>query len=98
MKNGSLSWVRLRVQLIKHDSVNIEAVLAVRLSGKHLIEAVGRRVYDALLRGQDFDALVQGGTHPHHIGGDIEHDRCLLPVSSAAVYFSTFLTVAAGQQ
>lgn len=98
MKNGSLSWVRLGVQFIEHDSVDIESVLAVRLGGKHLIEGVGRHIHDALLRGQDFDALVQGGTHSYHIGSDVKHDRRLLTVGSAAVYFGAFLTVAARQK
>lgn len=98
MKNGSLSWVRLCVQLIEHDSVNIEAVLAVCLGGKHLIEGIGRDVHDALLRGQDFHSLVQRRTHPHHVGSDIKNDSSLLTVGSAAVDLGTFLTVAAGQQ
>ena len=89
---------KLRVQFIEHNSVNIEAVLAVCLGGKHLIEGVGRDVHNALLRGQDLHPLVQGGTHPHHICGDIKHDRRLLTVGSAAVYFGTFLTITAGQQ
>lgn len=90
--------IRLSVQLVENNTVNIEALLAVRLGGKHLIEAVGRHIHDVLLRGQDFDALVQRRTHPHHIGSDIKHDCRLLPISSTAVYFGTFLVVAARQK
>ena len=78
--------------------MNIESVLAVRLGGKHLIEGVGRHIHDALLRGQDLHSLVQSGTHPHHICGDIEHDRSLLAVGSAAIHLGTFLTITAGKQ
>lgn len=49
MRNGSLSWVRLRVKFIEHDPVDIEAVFAVCLGGKHLIKAVCRNVHDAFL-------------------------------------------------
>ena len=86
------------MKFIEHDPVDIEAVFAVCLGGKHLIEGVGRDVHDAFLRGQDLHPLVQGGTHPHHIGGDIEYDRSLLSVGSAAVDLGTFLAVTAGEQ
>lgn len=41
--------IRLRVQFIEHDSVNVETVLGVGFSRKHLIEAVGRNIHDTLL-------------------------------------------------
>ena len=41
--------VRLRMQFIKHNPVNVETVLGVGFCRKHLIEAVGRDVHDTLL-------------------------------------------------
>ena len=41
--------IRLRVKFIEHDPVDIEAVFAVCLGGKHLIKAVCRNVHDAFL-------------------------------------------------
>ena len=49
MRNGSLSWVRLRMQFIKHNPVNVETVLGIGFCRKHLIETVGRDVHDTLL-------------------------------------------------
>ena len=41
--------VRLRVQLVKHHAVDVEAMLGIRLRRKHLVEGIGRRVDDPLL-------------------------------------------------
>ena len=41
--------VRLRMQFIKHNSVNVETMFTIGFSRKHLIEAVGRNVHDTLL-------------------------------------------------
>ena len=41
--------VRLRMQFIKHNPVNVETMFAIGFSRKHLIEAVGRDVHDTLL-------------------------------------------------
>ena len=90
--------VRLGVQLIKNDAVDIEAVLGVGLSGQHLIEAVGRLVDDTLLGSEYLHAPVQRRTHTHHIGGNIKNDGRLLAVSCAAIDFGTFLTITAGQE
>lgn len=49
MKNGSLSWVRLGMQFIEHHSVDVETMLGIGFSRKHLIEAVGWDVHDTLL-------------------------------------------------
>ena len=90
--------VWLGVQLIKNDTVDIEAVLGIGLSGQHLIEAVGRCVDDTLLGSEYLYAPVQRRTHTHHIGGNVKNDGRLLAVSCAAIYFGTFLTITAGQE
>ena len=41
--------VRLRMQFIKHNSVNVETMLGIGFCRKHLIKAVGRDVHDTLL-------------------------------------------------
>ena len=41
--------VRLGVQLIKHNAVDVEAVLGIRFCGKHLVEAVRWCVDDPFL-------------------------------------------------
>ena len=69
-------------------------MLGVGFRRQHLIEAVGWLINDALGSGQDFDALVQGRTHPYHIGGDVKNDGGLLSVGGTAVDLCTFLTIA----
>ena len=49
--------VGLSVQLIEHDTVDVEAMLGVGLCRQHLIEAVRRRIDDPLLGGQYLHAL-----------------------------------------
>ena len=90
--------IRLRVQLIKYHTVDIEAVLTVCLCRQHLIEAVGRLVDDTLLGGQNFYTAIQRRTHTHHISSHVKNDGCLLAVSCTAIDLGTFLTVAAGKQ
>ena len=41
--------IRLRMQFIKHHSVDVETMLGISFCGKHLIEAVGRDVHNTLL-------------------------------------------------
>ena len=41
--------VRLRMQFIKHNSVNVETMFTIGLCRKHLIEAVGWEVHDTFL-------------------------------------------------
>ena len=86
------------MKLIKYDTVNIEAVLAVCLCGKHLIKRICRQIHDSFLGGQNFYSFGKCRTHPHHISGNIKNDRCLLSVGSTAVDFGSLLTVPAGQK
>lgn len=72
--------------------MNVEAVLGVGLSGKYLIEAIGRLVNDTLLGSQYLYSPVERRTHTHHIGGHIKYDGRLLAVSCTAVYLSAFWT------
>ena len=90
--------VGLGVELVKYHAMGIEAVLVSHISGQHLIDAPGGLVDDALLGVENFDSLIKGGTHPHHIRSHIEHDGRLLAVSGASVDLGAFLAVPAGQQ
>ena len=90
--------VRLRVQFVEYNTVNVEAMLRIRLCRKHLIEAVRWQIHHPLLGGKDLHPLTECGTHPHHIGGYLEHDARLLPISGAAVDFGTFLAIAAAKK
>ena len=83
------------MQFVKHNPVDIETVLTVRFRRQHLIKAVGRLEDDPLLRSQDLHPLIQSGTHPDHIRGNLKNDGRLLPVSRASVNFSTLFTITA---
>ena len=41
--------VRLRMKLIKHNPMDVEAMFGISFSGKYLIKAVCRKVHDAFL-------------------------------------------------
>ena len=72
--------IRLRMQLIKYHTMNIEAMLGICLSGENLIEAVGGLKDHPLLRCKDFHPLVKCGAHPYHIGGNLKNYTGLLAV------------------
>ena len=90
--------VGLGVQLIKDHTVDVEAMLAVRLRRQHLVEGVGGLVDDAFLGGQNLHPLGEGRTHLHHVGGDLEHDGRLLAVSGTAVHLGPLLAVPTAEQ
>ena len=90
--------VRLRVQLIKYNTVGVEAVLVSNICGKHLVDTACGQINQTLLGIKDFDPLCQSRTHTHHVGSYIKNDGCLLSVSGAAVDLSSLLTITAGQQ
>ena len=41
--------IGLRVKFIEHDPMDVEAMFGISFSGKYLIKAVCRKVYDAFL-------------------------------------------------
>ena len=90
--------VRLRMKFVKHNPVDVEAVFAVCLSGKHLIKAVCWNINDAFLRCKDFHSLVQCRTHTNHIRCHIKYNGCLLTICGTAVDFGSFFTVTTGKQ
>ena len=90
--------VRLGMQLVEHHAVDVEAVLGIRLRRKYLVEAVGGEVNHPLHGCVDFHPLGEGGTHPHHVCGHLEHDGRLLAVCGTAVHLGAFLTVATTKQ
>ena len=85
--------VRLRVELVEHHAVDVEAMLRIRLGGEDLIKAVRRKVHHALLRCEDFHAPRKRRAHPYHVRRDLEHDARLLPVGGAAIHFGTLLPI-----
>ena len=90
--------VWLGVQLIENYTVGIEAVLIADICGKHLVDTARWLINEPLLGIQYLDPLRECRTHPHHISRHIEHDGRLLTAGSAAINFSAFLTIAAGEQ
>ena len=90
--------VGLRVQLVEHDAVDVEAMLRVGLRRQHLVEAVGGLVDDPLLGSEDLHAARERRTHSHHVSGHVEYDGGLLAVGSAAIHLGAFLSIAAGKQ
>lgn len=90
--------VRLGMQFIKHNSMNVESMLAVRLRRQYLIKGIGRQINNPLLGCQDLHTLVQSRTHPDHISGNLKNNGCLLPVCRTAINFCTFFPIPAGQQ
>ena len=90
--------VRLRVQLIKHNSMNVEAMLRIRLCRKYLIETVRWQIYHALLGGKNLYSLAECWTHTHHVCCDLKHDARLLTVSGAAINLGTLLPIAAAKK
>nr|DAO53593.1 MAG TPA: hypothetical protein [Caudoviricetes sp.] len=90
--------IGLRMQFVKHHTMSIETVLVAHIGRKHLVYTSRRLINEPLLGIQYLDPLGKCRTHPYHVGRHIEHDGCLLTVSSAAVNLGTFLTVTAGQQ
>ena len=89
--------IRLRMQFIKHHTMNVKTMLRVCLCGKHLIETICRCINNSFLRCKDFHTLIQCRTHPHHISRHIKHDGCLLTISRTAIDLGSFLTVTAAQ-
>ena len=90
--------VRLCMQFIKHNPVNIKAMFGISFCRKHLIKAVGRDVHNTLLWGQDFHSLGKGRTHSYHIGSHIKYNGSLLAVGSTAVNLGTFFAITTGEQ
>ena len=90
--------VGLCVQLVEDYAVDVEAVLGIRFRRQHLVEAVRRRVNDALLRGENLHALAERRAHSHHISSHLEYNAGLLAVGCAAVYLGALLAVTAAKQ
>ena len=89
--------IRLRMQLVEHYAVGIEAVLVSNVGGQHLIDTAGRLEDKSLGSVENFDTFRQSRTHPHHIRCYVENDRRLIPVSSTAINLGAFFVVATGQ-
>lgn len=86
------------MQFIEHHAVDVESVLGVGFSRKHLIETVGRlETRCAWWRSVPY-TLCKRGTHPHHIGNHIKNDGGLLTVGGASVYLGAFLAVTTAQE
>lgn len=73
-------------------------MLGIGFRTEYLVKGIGRQVDDPLLGCQDLYPLGKRRTHPHHIRRDIKHNRRLLPIRSAAIYFRTLFPIPAGQQ
>ena len=90
--------IRLRMQLVEHHAVSIEAVLVANIGRKHLIDTAGRLEDEPLGSVENFDTFRQSWTHPHHIRRHIENDGGLVSVSCTAINLGALLIVAASQQ
>ena len=85
------------MQLVIHDTGNVEAVFAVCLCRQDLIDTV-RRLEDHLLLGsEDLGPLGKCRCHPHHIHGDLKDNAGLLTVRSAGVNFRSLFPVTAAE-
>ena len=87
--------IRLCMQLIKDNRMDIQAVLGICLSRQHLIEAVGRFIYKPFHGHDRLDPFLQCRTLVYHIHRNIKYDGSLLPVGSTAVNLCSPLTVTA---
>ena len=90
--------IRLRMQLVEHHAVSIEAVLVANIGRKHLIDTAGRLEDEPLGSVENFNTFRQSWTHPHHIRRHIENDGGLVSVSCTAINLGALLIVAASQQ
>lgn len=86
------------MQLIKYHAMGIETMLVTYIGRQHLIDAPRGQIDQSLLRIKNFDSFCQSRTHPHHVGGNIENNGCLLTIGGTAIHFGSLLTVTAGQQ
>ena len=87
--------VRLCVQLIKDDRMDIQSMLCVCLCRQHLVEAVGWFIYKPFYGHDGLDPFLQCRTLVHHIHCNIKYDGSLLPVGSTAVNLCSPFTVTA---
>ena len=90
--------IRLRVQFVEYNAMDIEAMLRVGFCRKHLIEAVRWQIYHALLGGENLHPLAECGTHTHHVGSDLKDNARLLTVGSTSIHLGTFLPIAATKE
>ena len=87
--------VRLCVQLIKDDRMDVQSMLCVCLCRQHLVEAVGWFIYKPFYGHDGLDPFLQCRTLVYHIHRNIEYDGSLLSVGSTAVDLCSPLTVTA---
>ena len=85
--------VRLCMQFIKHNPVNVETVLGVGFCRKHLIETVGRCVYNSFLCSKYPDSFHQSRTHTNHICGNVKNNRGLLSVCGTTIDLRSLFSV-----
>ena len=83
------------MKLIEHHAVDVEAVLGISLGRQDLVETVGGSIHHPLLGCEDFHPLIECRTHPHHIGGNLKDNACLLTICRTSIDFSSFLAVSA---
>ena len=85
------------MQLVIHDTGNVEAVFAVCLCRQNLIDTV-RRLKDHLLLGsENLGPLGKRRCHPHHVHSNLEDDAGLLTVRGTGVNLRSLLSVAAAE-
>ena len=87
--------VRLCVQLIKDDRMDVQSMLCVCLCRQHLVEAVGWFIYKPFYGHDGLDPFLQCRTLVHHIHRNIKYDGSLLPVRSTAVNLCSPFTITA---
>ena len=85
--------VRLRMQFIKHNPVNVETMFAIGFSRKHLIEAVCWCVYNSFLCSKYPDSFHQSRTHTNHICGNVKNNRGLLSVCGTTIDLRSLFSV-----
>ena len=90
--------VGLGMQLVKHHAVGVETVLVANIRRKHLVDTARWLIDEPFLGIQYLHSFCQCWTHPHHVGGYIKNDGCLLTVGGTTVDLGAFLAVTAGQQ
>ena len=85
--------VRLRMQFIKHNPVNVETVLGIGFCRKHLIKAVCWCVYNSFLCSKYPDSFHQSRTHTNHICGNVKNNRGLLSVCGTTIDLRSLFSV-----
>ncbi|GFI30218.1 hypothetical protein IMSAGC013_01606 [Lachnospiraceae bacterium] len=85
--------VRLAVQLVKNNRMDIQPVFRISLRRQHLVKTVGRLIHQPLHRHHRLDPPLQRRALLHHVHRHIKHNRSLLPVRSAPIHLRAPLIV-----